>query len=53
MKHGERRAVSLPGRDSEPFGRGLLMGAAIGAVLWVAIGAVVFWVAALVWKLWD
>ena len=31
-----------------PFGRGLLIGAAVSAVLWAAFGAVVFWVAALV-----
>jgi len=33
---------SRPGRDSQPFGLGLLIGAAISAVLWAAIGAVVF-----------
>ena len=31
-----------PGRDSQPFGLGLLIGAAISAVLWAAIGVVVF-----------
>ena len=39
---------SRPGRDSQPFGLGLLIGAAISAVLWAAIVAVVFCVAALV-----
>ena len=33
---------SRPGRDSQPFGLGLLIGAAISAVLWAAIGTVVF-----------
>ena len=32
-----------PGRDSQPFALGLLIGAVISAVLWAAIGAVVVW----------
>jgi hypothetical protein len=32
---------SRPGRDSQPFGLGLLIAAAISTVLWAAIGAVV------------
>jgi hypothetical protein len=37
---------SRPGRDSQPYGLGLLIGAAISAVLWAAIGVAMFWVAA-------
>ena len=33
---------SRPGRDSQPFGVGLLIGAVISAGLWAAIGAVMF-----------
>ena len=33
---------SRAGRDSQPIGLGLLIGAAISAVLWAAIGAVMF-----------
>jgi len=44
----ELDGLPVPGRDSQPFGLGLLIGAAISAVLWAAIGAAVFWVAALV-----
>ena len=33
---------SRPGRDSQPFGVGLLIGAVISAALWAAIGAVMF-----------
>ena len=39
---------SRPGRDSQPFGLGLLIGAAISAVLWAAIGVAMFWVGAYV-----
>jgi hypothetical protein len=34
---------SRPGRNSQPFALGLLIGAAISAVLWAAIGVVVVW----------
>ena len=43
----DRDGCPVPGRDSQPFGVGLLIGAAISAVVWATIGAVV-WVAALV-----
>jgi hypothetical protein len=33
---------SRPGRDSQPFGVGLLIGAVISAALWAAIGAAMF-----------
>ena len=39
---GGANDCSRPGRNSQPFGLGLLMGSAISAVLWAAIGAVMF-----------
>lgn len=35
-------SCSRPGRDSQPFGVGYLIGAVISAALWAAIGAVMF-----------
>ena len=35
-------AGSRPGRDSQPFGVGLLIGAVISAALWAAIGVAIY-----------